>query len=864
MGKRTIIIDLDNSLYAHEFVNEQQIHQEDLDKAIGIIRNHIKRCETSKSIDDVFLSHIYRTIGVFGDRGSGKTSFMISLLNRCKTEMEEVEVLKMIDPTLVEHKKPIVLCVISMIQQKVEFKLKKQECQITGDAYEKRKDWNNLMAKISKGIFAIDNVGKGYDDSLWQDEAYVMYTGLAKVNEANAFEENLREMIRFALKILDKKAFILAFDDIDMDVEQGWNVLEALRRYLSDTHIISIVSGNIKLYGTLVQYELGKNLKMPNGNARKIMSNEMESQYMLKLLNPAYRINLLSLNHLVKNSNNIVKVKNKEIEEGLTDKYRSILEGFGILDVPTQNTFINFLLSMSLRSQIHFLNDSCAEQKDIPPLDVFTSRLYASSIDIEALKTNVQVINIVVLEYLNAQANLPDCYLLMPTLPNKDVNSNFTALTFMECWHLRNNAYLVFDYLLRIGYIRNVVLPLEKKDLTLKLCKYAGWNQQISLKNNIGLTMAYLAGKKLGSMKEHISLYAMEEKSKKGKDTQKNALDKVLKEENNPFTKLMAMFPFIRITHNKDNESRSYYSFIALLSVVGDVLKCMEKEEMIGRINDLKLFRSYQMPQDEVDSVEDERFSGDDYGVEIRQDEIITLAEFMYQWKEAYRDCFLPPYALGRIMTRLYSSLPNVVVGSVGQMMNVMVANFFNSCLIEETKIRIPAQEQSKVNNSNLRSDTRYFKDNLGKSDIVNQLKFTTWIMSCPMLNCFLDDETYNKVEEFVSEGLKKDRKLYPVYELLCQINSKDDGEAKAANKPSFSGGKDGWKDTVEILHNNHISDDEIRERIVNEENIDKIIEYIKATGLFKSVSKRSIESFRLYFRAEGAAEPQQPENRNE
>ena len=34
MGKRTIIIDLDNSLYAHEFVNEQQIHQEDLDKAI--------------------------------------------------------------------------------------------------------------------------------------------------------------------------------------------------------------------------------------------------------------------------------------------------------------------------------------------------------------------------------------------------------------------------------------------------------------------------------------------------------------------------------------------------------------------------------------------------------------------------------------------------------------------------------------------------------------------------------------------------------------------------------------------------------------------------------------------------------------
>ena len=112
--KRTIIIDLDNSLYAHAFTSEQQIHQEDLDKAMGIIHNQVKRLDLNEDAD-VFLSHIYRTIGVFGDRGSGKTSFMISLLNRCKNEMKKVEVLRMIDPTLVEHKKAIVLCVIAMI-----------------------------------------------------------------------------------------------------------------------------------------------------------------------------------------------------------------------------------------------------------------------------------------------------------------------------------------------------------------------------------------------------------------------------------------------------------------------------------------------------------------------------------------------------------------------------------------------------------------------------------------------------------------------------------------------------------------------------------------------------------------------------
>ena len=846
MEEKRTIIDLDNSLYAHAFTSEQQIHQENLDKAMGIIQNQVKRLDLNEDAD-VFLSRIYRTIGVFGDRGSGKTSFMISLLNRCKNEMKKVEVLRMIDPTLVEHKKPIVLCVIAMIQQKVETVLQQQECRGKGEAYVQRKKWDKLMERISRGIIAIDKVGKDYDNSMWQDDAYVMRTGLAKVKDANAFEENIRAMINAALKILGKDAFLLAFDDIDVDVEQGWNVLESLRRYLSDTHIISIVSGNIKLYGTLVRYELGRNLKMPQGSGRELMENELESQYMLKLLNPSNRINLLSLAHLLQNESNTVMVKAKGTEHELITLYRELLKDFGIVDVSSQNTFVSFLVSMSLRSQIHFLKDACAEKRSTPPLNVFSSRLYASGIDIEALQGNVQMINIALLDYLNAKANLPDCYLLMPTLPDKDVNSNFTALTFMECWYLKYSPYLAFDYLLRIGYVRNIVLPLENKEMILNLCKYAGWSHSMSLKNNIGLSMAYVAGKELGSMKEHISLYAMKEKAKKDL---LNALDKVLKEENNHFTRLMAMFPFVRLSHNKDNESRSYYSVIVLLAVIGELLKCTNKEEMIGRINDLKLFRSYQKPQEEDYYGEDDGIGRDDYGVETRQDEIVELAEKMCAWKSEYKECHLPPYALGRMMTRLYTSLSKVAVDNVGQMMNVMVANVLNSCLIEETRIRIPAADQGIINNSNLRTDTRFFKDNLGKNDIVNKLPFTKWMMACPMLSCFLDEETYGKVQAFVSDAFKIDRGTYPVYELLCKINSKD-VSSSYFSKPPFSGAKnkkgkeDGWKETVAILHENGIDDDTIHEKIIREENIANIANFINELGLFRNAQENSIKSFK-------------------
>ena len=89
---------------------------------------------------------------------------MISLLNQCKNELkDDVEVLRMIDPTLVEHKKPIILCVISMIQQKVEAVLRSKECSTT-DTYELKRAWDKVMTQISRGIFAIDNVGNDYNN----------------------------------------------------------------------------------------------------------------------------------------------------------------------------------------------------------------------------------------------------------------------------------------------------------------------------------------------------------------------------------------------------------------------------------------------------------------------------------------------------------------------------------------------------------------------------------------------------------------------------------------------------------------------------------------------------------------------------
>lgn len=835
-----IVIDIDNSLYARGFGEQNQIHQTNIEAAMSIIRKHYDLIEKEDKKDkkeadeeNIYMNHMYHTIGVFGDRGSGKTSFLITLLKTCKSQLDGVEVLRIIDPTLIEHKKPIILSIISTINQLVENKLKGEENKIGAEAFNGRRHWHNVIKKISGSIPAVNEVGKGYDEALWNDEDYVLHTGLAKVNETNVFEENLRNMIRQALTILHKKAFILAFDDVDVDIEQGWNVLECLRKYLSDIHIISIVSGNLKLYGMLVKNNLCRNLTIQNERAKSIMENELEGQYMLKLLRPANRINLGSLHNLTSKSKVLVKSSmngNKETE--LNVVYNEILAEYKISDASSQRIYNNFFQSMSLRSQIHFIKDAWAKSNTKWPLDIFTSRLYTAGIDVDTLKLNASITNIVILNYLQDIDNLSDCYLLLPTMADKDVNSILTALTFVTCKHFEDNPFLIFDYMFRIGYIRNVSLSLDNQDRNRRLCKYAGCDQMMSLKNNLGLTMAYVAGKGLGNMKEHIALFGMEGKAKK---SVVNALDSALKKEkNNHLGKLLASYPYIRIVQNKNNESRSYYSLFAVLCTVGEILKCSGEDEMKGCLNELKLFRSYQMPQDNDSSGSGQNFEESDFSIDFEQDGVDELAKLMSDWKKEYKTTTcLPPYAIGRIITRAYSSAKNISVASVGEMMNLMVAILFNACLIEESKIKEPFAKQ--INNNNPRAKTDVLEDNIMHSDM-DKLDFTKWMIRCPMLNCFLSPKVYNKIKDVVSLGDNNGG----VYNILNKVDCKFNA---AADKPSFSGARKEWKKTYKIMRAKLSSEDDIKINIIDKD-IDSAIKYIKDLEVFGNVTKRSVEAF--------------------
>ena len=121
---------------------------------------------------------------------------------------------------------------------------------------------------------------------------FIMESGLSSVHSAFNLAQDFHCLVEKALMILGKKAFLLVLDDIDVDMHKGWDVLEMLRKYVNTQCIITILSGNLNLYSLNVRKhqwsQLKDNREFEEKGYDKIV-NELEGQYLLKILKPEYR-----------------------------------------------------------------------------------------------------------------------------------------------------------------------------------------------------------------------------------------------------------------------------------------------------------------------------------------------------------------------------------------------------------------------------------------------------------------------------------------------------------------------------------------------------------------------------------------------
>ncbi|MGY3055666.1 hypothetical protein ACVWYG_003887 [Pedobacter sp. UYEF25] len=681
-----VTIDLSQSIDAKEFNKESIIHQTEFSNAIRLIDNDIFQLTKSNNNS---LQHIHSAITVLGTRGSGKTTFLLSLREHYRITNPRVAILEMVDPTLIEEKGHIFLNIISIINELVldEFmEIDKNPNKSGGNISER--DWNNSLLKLSHGLPSMDGVGVGLNEADWQDAEFIMEKGMLSVKSARNLSENFNLFVDNALNILNKDVFILSFDDIDIDFKKGWPVLESIRKYLHTTSIITILSGDLKLFSLAIRKQywnnLGESLLVNEGDKLKKHNyfneaiTEMESQYLLKVIKPERRIHLttlyekMQLNEFNYHEKNSIVLKIGSGTTDLLDYYQSILATFGINNKYQSETYTSFLLNLPIRTQIQFLTqfDINYGSEKLNVTDCFASDLIERGLNANSLNNTPQLINVEILMLLIREKSLNQLYQLQPITDVVSLNSSVFALSILLSTEIKNNPYLIFDYFIKIGYVKNLlsVLPYEGDSeissynfsSTIEgLCNYSGIKQNKVLRDIAGNMTSYVIGSTQESSNNWggiIPLLGLGDTSKRGSDVIQDRIDIVFKNASYA-NRVIGFLPLSICAYTTKNQTLPCYSFYTLLGSIGELIRKAQQNDLQKGLAELSEIRTYNIPEFRR-GISERTFHNNFLlqSFERVNVEETNLIESINNWVRNYKEMgfVVSPHMLGKISTRFF------------------------------------------------------------------------------------------------------------------------------------------------------------------------------------------------------------------
>lgn len=780
-----IVIDVENSLYAKHFEGNQLIHNKEFESIKNAIGNRISEIGDNTSGINDSEERRSEAYTVFGTRGSGKSSFLYSLMHWCRNDEQrgKIQVLDLIDPTLFEDKGHILLTIIAQLRRLVDDAhndriVRTYECDY--------KEWHKKFESLARGIPSIKD--EGFIKDNWSEPGFVMNQGVQNVYSAYTLEKNFNDFVKCSLKFLNKKLLVIIFDDIDIDFRKGWEVLETVRKYLTSRQVFVIISGDAKLFSKSIRKVQWKNFgkallkneadtEEEQKEAYNNLVTEMESQYMQKVMPTQYRIYLRSLLDIVGNVSNSVMVGAENIR---TYYNKNLFQGYEPVNPVQTKVFADFLLSLPLRTQMQLM--AAFGDTDNQPRNLvmpFVSHLLDNGINYEDLLRFPNKLNAIILKFLVSNMIVEESYQLQPNTLDADINACLVALSLVSSRYYKRSAYSLFDYIVRVGYLRFVkysVFPLVERYSRMynrsffeieKFVKHTQLYNDIDLKVSIGNAIAYLDGLKYRRI---TKIYGFAEKSKEGGDAKR--IDNIFTEDKS-LERALGFLPLTISAHTDKQSSELNYSVVALLAAITDIVReAGQKPEIenyldesgdidvakvinsdrghtiIEFLNYLSQTRNYIIPA-EGQSV-GEMTEGNDvnvFSIDEGEEELKIFIIELSKWIDEYKGIVLPPYLLGKIATRAFASIDSSDVSkdvNLGEAIHRRIVILLNAILVEEAR-----EYGYNLNNNNPSGSDDIFVANLKKFKVingsestgfdVNKLLLFNWIVKCPLLLAYMN-----------------------------------------------------------------------------------------------------------------------------
>lgn len=780
------------------------IHQSQMEQMMRLFDKLYKKARKAKDSreDDFTVKH--DTVSIFASRGAGKTTFLLSAQERIRKIYDRAVCLRTIDPSAIECKQHPFVNVLASIHEKVEEFLKKdnlKQYDFKNCDYESQKGFNDCYKKLLKGLPVIEGVGKEniYDD--WDDDEFISIKGMEKAELSNNLNVLFHKYVRKALQLMDKDCFVVAFDDIDTNFQKGYQLLEVIRKYLTTPQVITILTGDLDLYGKLVRKAtwqcfdksfLKKETEYADRAKREFagMINQLENQYLVKILKPENRVHLKTIYENINDERsrtfNIRFSNNTEMSIDKCYEYFLDKIGFSALNPKISNSLKQYLEGLSTRIQIRLftlIDKSLTEDKDYEShiasevMDIFWNDITQKTSNGKALLHKDRFYVVEMLNFLlNAKA-LRTGYNFMPSTEDQVLNKALLAIGTQFNQQVKGSPYMIFDFWLRICYLQVTIEQLgEKRGELVKnnqdnidgFLNFTRLNTNTDLTKSICLSHAYCNHE---FDKNPFIAY----KSLSGTAILNNFIPEYKTNEDY----LLSMLP---LTGSMDENmyETSFVSIYKLLAILRDILFHIEENEedidtLHLQLNKFVQYKFYIEPiENNYPRSQANQRKNEDY--EINTDKnasrIEKLASDTLKWhyelgnsETKFSTC--TPQFLSRIFTRFYFTVIGIDKDNgyktAGEKLHAYILALLNAVMVEEAIDKnIPDLNMSTIGNID-----NIFIDNIERFHHFSIYKIEGtlfyWLAKCPLLELFLNPfivSLLSNTEEyqFVSEKLKYGR----------------------------------------------------------------------------------------------------------
>lgn len=499
-AKENIIIDLDNAQHAMPLLAESILHNEQLKILSERIKNivqHIsafkEQLKKDRKPNSVGYERYHDVITLYGKRGSGKTTFLLSSLSllcngsdKIDKDFDEIRkkllVLDILDPTLFGLHDHLLHTILGKIAKAVRQHAATHEISFikNTDSSYIMENWEKSLVNLAKGL---KYAGETRDDLKsyipsetvdWMDSEFLLEKGMDSACNGVNLERNFHHFLHDSLAILGKDAFVLGLDDIDTRPSIGWHVLEVIRRYFTSPQLIVIIAGDMDLFKTLIEKQqlaiFGLDFKSDLSVLNEFRSrvDGLTEQYLLKILRTPNRIRLgdfsTALNQLNEKKVDISIHYDNNKNVSLNDFLMKYFDPLFAYSLSVGNRlYRQILLANPVRSVVQVFYGL---PKDVPQriralCDVFFVSLQGMGIQqpdklMDILPTAEGIPFIMRQFFTNGSVSRG--FDLLPRLGKGEENNALLALHAALAYAMRNNYYVFWAYLFKACLLREVLI----------------------------------------------------------------------------------------------------------------------------------------------------------------------------------------------------------------------------------------------------------------------------------------------------------------------------------------------------------------------------------------------------------------------